>query len=109
MKIGQRGYITERKNIPTGKQRLSSEQFEYIGDSPGNGIVHHVFKSVTGGYLRTISNYEMEYGFYTFDAQPVFTARKLRGSGAKRDASVKQVYVPPFVSGKTSGRHYGKS
>lgn len=109
MKIGQRGYITERKNVQTGKQRLSSGQFEYIGDSPGNGTVHHIFRSVAGGYLRTISSREMEHGFYTFDAQPVFTGREIRDGGSKRDASVKQVHVPPFVSGKTSGHHYGKS
>ena len=76
MKIGERGYLIEvgMKGIREDKW-LKPPLYELIEIQQGFKVTHYVFRSIKGGYKRTLTNTDFDLGEWAFTDSPDWISR----------------------------------
>lgn len=87
-KEGSVGYLTstssKRPFTANGnKYAMNDPLYRYIGLQKGVGVVHHLFKSVKGGYLVAVANIDFIIGDVEFTEDGKATRKPNRGKSQK--------------------------
>ena len=60
--LGEQGLLTEANKVGWNRQGY----FTYEGAQRGEGVTHHIFKNINGGYLITYTDIDFRCGDVTF-------------------------------------------
>lgn len=66
MKIGDRGYIVEAASYGPEQKFIPPTLFELVEICPGCNTTHYIFQGVNGGYKQSLTDIDIELGFWLF-------------------------------------------
>ena len=102
MTIGEKGYLIEvgTRGTNRGDTWLKPPLFELIDIQKGFNVTHYVFKSVNGGYRRTLVNADFDLGEWAFYDSPDWISRSEQPRLRARTADIsKHSYITKFNKG----------
>ena len=106
MKIGERGYLIEvgMKGNSRGDVWLKPPLYELIEIQQGFKVTHYVFRSINGGYKRTMMDKDFSLGEWAFCDTPEPISRSEQPRLRARIADIsKHSYMTKFNKGGFPG------
>ena len=101
MKIGERGYLIEvgMKGIREDKW-LKPPLYELVEIQKGFNVTHYIFRSIKGGYKRTMIDKDFSLGDWAFTdtLEPILRSEQPRRKARIGDIS-KHSYMTKFNKG----------
>ena len=107
--IGTIGYLTDR-TVGVGKEYVNrNSKMMFMGAVKGYNTRHYLFKHLDGKFNISISERDIELGFYTFDTEMnAPTKHRSKRGTFTRLAEIKQTSTPSFMVGNQCHEPYGK-
>ena len=88
---GETGLLTAANKVGPDRQGY----FSYEGAQKGEGVTHHIFKNINGGYLITYTDIDFRCGDVTFTKDGARHTKLLRHRSKPK---IKDAGVSPFLA-----------
>ena len=102
---GSVGYLTstssKRPFTANGnKYSMDEPLYCYVGLQQGVGVVHHIFRSIRGGYLVSVANVDFIIGDVEFTEDGKATRKPKRGKSQKvhPECTHRAAFSDPFLN-----------